>query len=526
MVSRQPIRISLATRFPHGIPQNDLSDLVSYIEEIGAQKQEYHDYALLSVSEDQQSMVIAPVEWWKNATTPGEEGEHWDLPWSLTLIHKDLHVEHPGMVLTSMNPTTREIRWAALDTRMLTVRNLVAKTLKRKPWDVEILHAPDGGWILRCLDWIGTQPYVPLLYDHSLHQLAQQPPVGAPGWFIKTYPEHGLIMIHPSHLPTFPPRIPMPHRIWEHPSFRHLCFGEKLPAAGRKHGEDAYIDLKESPGILIAGASNGGKTTLITSIIAGFLAAGGRLVFCDQKGKSADYQRWRPWLEPNTWGCDGLSSTAAVLRQYSQPGGIIDQRMTMIMHEGKTNWWELPEEKQKEYPLTLLIADEVAQYASPIHCPAGDKNSPDMIQLHHEQALHLSCYRSLLTISQTARSAGICFLYAAQTATAQNGLDPSIRTNLTAKILVGEDANPHHEFTTPCPRVPLNVIESGVGKGTGVYEISGQSNSVYKAYYDDDPHTGRGWADLLADRLAHYRTPEGTTTSGTISEETIQRLLP
>ncbi|MCT6839204.1 MAG: cell division protein FtsK, partial [Bifidobacteriales bacterium] len=130
-----------------------------------------------------------------------------------------------------------------------------------------------------------------------------------------------------------------------------------------------------------------------------------------------------------------------------------------------------------------------------------------------------------------ARFAGICFLYSAQYANQQNGLDPSVRVNLAAKILPGEkvpDRVIDLVLSDPkgAPRVPQNVIRDKVGTGSGVAEITGQESFVYKSFYEDDHDKGLEWSDILRERLESIRPhPEGSD-EGVVPWSEITRLLP
>lgn len=527
---RKTISMPLATRFPEtrvGDPASFVA-LDSFIEELGAQKPEYENYCIHSITGTGETLkaVLAPCETWEQAVYPGTITEQWEMKWDEKFIRKDIFQEHPGMELTGMDPYTRSISYAPLTPQALHARNTIAAQLKYKPQDVETIPLVDGGWCFRLKNQDGTKPYIPSKHDPIMDITSQLPQVGGKGWWWKTVMNTStLIFIHPGILPTFPKTIPMKTDAWQHPSLEHILYGVKLPVKGRKYGEDAYINLKTTPGILVCGASNGGKTTLINSIIFGVLAAGGNLAIIDDKGSAPDYQGWRPWLENDMWGGDSPENAAACLKQFTAPGGMYETRMQRIGEAGKANWWEMDDQWRRENPLWLVVADEVAQYAAPVKKLSGDKDNPDVLESAYRQNLHNSAYSSLLRLAQVARKAGICFLYAAQSATSQNGLDPSVRNNLSAKICVGANADPATTFTNKYPLVPANVKEEGVAVGTGVAEIAGQNDYVYKAYFETG-EDGQDWGQLLAERLTMIRPPAGDENSGKMLESRILQLVP
>ena len=113
-------------------------------------------------------------------------------------------------------------------------------------------------------------------------------------------------------------------------------------------------------------------------------------------------------------------------------------------------------------------------------------------------------------ISQKARFAGICFLYASQSATAPNGLDPSVRTNLSSRIIVGAKVadsvrdNVLNDAKS-APKVGEYLISSGVSVGTGVCELGGKEACVYKSFYVDDKAHGLEFSDILRQHLMQRR---------------------
>ena len=61
--------------------------------------------------------------------------------------------------------------------------------------------------------------------------------------------------------------------------------------------------------------------------------------------------------------------------------------------------------------------------------------------------------------------------------------------------------------------------------GTGVAEIAGQNDYVYKAYFETG-EDGQDWGQLLAERLTMIRPPVGDETSGKMLESRILQLVP
>ena len=519
------ITFNISKQLPGFNPERDMPALVSYVEEIIARNPDLKDYALCSIAEDGKKASICPA--WKigGERYPGEVEEKGFVgriaPKS---IEKYLSEEHPDFFLTDLDEARRTIRYAKLDHNTLAARSLFASALKRKPWHIRVLKGIDGGWIIRLNSTHPDEPYVASKYGRALDEAIRQHGVGEEGWWHKDYPEWNTVIVHPGRLPTFPKAVAMPEF---KPEIRFSYFGMKLPEKGRKWGEWLKNDWKDAPGVLVSGQSNGGKSVLINSLIFGFLAGGGRLVVCDDEGKSADFDWARPWVEEKGWGCEGIESCAAALENLFRN---MEERGRFIKEKGKQNWWELEEEDKAKYPLTLLVADEIPQWASPVSVPPGlSRDDPTRIKLEYRKSICATSFLSLQDVAKKARYTGICFLYSAQKPDEKNGLGPAVRLNLASKIMVGDKLAKSLKDvmnSDSIPPFPANLREEGVAKGCGICEIGNENPCVYKAFYEEDAKLGKTWADILSLRLRKTVPPRGSKDQGKISWEEILSLVP
>ena len=519
------ITFNISEQLPGFDPVKDMPALVSYVEEIIARNPNLKDYALCAIANDKKSASICPA--WKigGDRYPGEVEERGFVGrMAPKSIEKYLSEEKPGFFLTDMDEARRTIWYAKLDHNTLAARALFASALKRKPWNIRVLKGIDGGWVIRLNSSHPDEPYVRSKYGKALDEAIRQHGVGEEGWWHKDYPEWNTVIVHPGRLPTFPKSVSMPDFP---PEIRFSYFGMKLPEKGRKWGEWLKNDWKDAPGVLVSGQSNGGKSVLINSLIFGFLAGGGRLVVCDDEGKSADFDWARPWVEEKGWGCEGIESSAAALENLLRH---MEERGKFIKEKGKQNWWELDDGDKARYPLTLLVADEIPQWASPVSVPPGlSRDDPTRIKLEYRKAICATSFLSLQDIAKKARYTGICFLYSAQKPDEKNGLGPAVRLNLASKIMVGDKlAKSLKEVMNSdvIPPFPSNLREEGVAKGCGICEIGNDNPCIYKAFYEEDPASGKTWADILFSRLKEKMPPRGGKDQGEISWEEILSLIP
>ena len=519
-------KVKLPEGFDHTNEQH-MVKLNTQIQEKAAKDKSLSGYTIYNIDEDRGWAWLAPIGM-DHDEIQGDvkyyivDVSHAQNPKETAKYYEE---NNPGYFMTDLNPVKRQITLERLDEKTLSARRIFANVIGVNPWQVRVTSTPERGWKIRIRKDAAT--WVQSKYGKAMQEAVER--VGKPGWWFKADPESNVVMVYPGTLPTFPSKVPMPEEVWKHPTRDRAYFGVKLPERGRKSGEPAWIEWKDSPGILISGASNGGKSVLINSIIYNHLAAGGDLAVVDDMDKSGDFAWCAPWIHQYCNGCTGIESSAAVLKHIME---ICAERAEYIREKNKMSWYGLDEEDKSRYPLLLLVCDEIAQWAVPPKIPTGLKpDNPDLIRAKYEAAVKSACFTTLLKISQKARFAGICFLYSAQYANQQNGLDPSVRVNLTAKILPGEkvsDSIFDNVLNDPknAPHVPQNVVRDGVGRGSGVAEITGQESFVYKGYYENDPDRGLEWSDILRERLESIRPhPEGSD-EGVVPWSEITRLVP
>lgn len=539
MADSRKKKIPLRKFFPNGFDKTNPDDMMALtvlIQEKAAQNPEYDGYTVYRVDDEGMYAIIAPMDEDNiSEINEGVKAVKLDIarcadPAAQKKTVQQMETEYPGYsVVDFVRLSNKEgmVLMQQLDEKTVSTRRIIANVLglNKQPWNIRVSRTPENGWKIRIKE--GAVTYQASKFDVKMQEAVET--IGKPGWFFKANPETGVIMIYPGVLPTFPKTIPVPKKVWDTRDNRRSYFGMKLPEKGRETGDLLYNDWKDGPGVLVAGASNGGKSVVINSLIYGHLAGGGDLIIVDDEDKAADFRWCRPWVMDMGWGCDGIESCAAVLRHVMD---LCSQRAEVIKRYNTENWWGLPDEAKKQYPPILLVCDEISQWAVAPKIPTGlDKDNPDLIRAKYENAIQSASFISLLKISQKARFAGIRFLYAAQSATAQAGLDPKVRINLSSKILLGQKVQDSIRENVlndakHAPTVPENVIAEGRGIGTGVAELAGQEAVVYKGFYEDDHAHGKSYSDILKEHLQDIRPAPGNEESGHLSWAQIIQILP
>lgn len=518
-------KLPLAKVFPDGFDEtnpDDMKKLTVKIQEFASTHKGFDDYALYRV--DNEFAFIAPADY----TPGGDDGSNMiglDIDYGRERAAqkktvKDLENKNRGWTVTefvfsSYHPEKVYVRMEQLDDKTLYARQQFAAALSVEPWEIRVTKASDGGWRIQLSDRIA---YVHSRYDSRMQETVET--VGAPGWFFNASPKKRLITVHPGELPTFPPSIPYPRDA--KPDLKHLWFGMKLPDPGRETGELTAVNLKTGPGILVAAATNNGKSVVINSVIASALMAGCDVVICDTLNKSVDFEWCRDWVLK--WGCDSPEANGASLQWVMDE---CNRRAEIIRRYKVESWFGLPDEERAKMPFILVVGDELAQWAGSVTIPKADKNSPTRIAKEYEANIHAFCQDRILKITQTARFTGIGFLFAAQSVRLQDGLDPGVRTNLTTVISPGRSTDRTVEErlggSKALPAYP-DYIEGQNAVGMGYTSLSGNPPCIYKGFYEEEP--GRSYSQILRDMVMAVRPVDHDENRGRWSWSDIVRLVP
>lgn len=162
--------------------------------------------------------------------------------------------DYPGYTLTVFHPYTGEALLERIPDEWRRVRGQVAAALKLHDWDVRVTPNDDGGWHIVLDEGVVYQPAV---MDARMQEACET--VGRIGWWFQADAEHGCIDIHPGEPPTFPKLVDFPFdRLGDSATRDRMPFGVQ-PARPGETARPAVVDWTQSPGLLVAGLSGGGK---------------------------------------------------------------------------------------------------------------------------------------------------------------------------------------------------------------------------------------------------------------------------
>jgi hypothetical protein len=379
-------------------------------------------------------------------------------------------------VLTKLTPETARCRGAA------------ALALGVKPWEVQVAPRKDGGFDLEL-----PRTYMPSKHYSKLEEVATGV-VGNDGWYVRVNAQKLTASIIPSAPPTFPGMIPTPMDSvvkFDHTNKEtfKIPLGMKLPAAGETVGETFALDMNAGAHAQLGGISGGGKTVLLNCYLATWLAKGAELAIIDLPTKSADFEWCKDFVRPGGWGCASPAQSAVAIRLIMDEG---ERRSAHIKAHGVNDWKLLP--KNAALKPLVVIVDELTGLFALEAVPKAGKDAPQLLKDMADEANRTNLFKEILKngikrVAAELRFTGVFLMLATQVASANTGIDPSLRTNLHHKLLMGAkptEGNRRLVFSDPerVPLVPENVrTDGGASRGVGSTEPEGDEPSVFKSYY-------------------------------------------
>ncbi len=395
--------------------------------------------------------------------------------------------QHPGYYLARFDPFLGKAIMLQMTDDEVRCRGAIANVLGVQPWEVMVVARRGGGFDLQL-----PNRYTPSKHDEKLTEVAEEI-VGTPGWYHRIDARTLRGAIIPSDPPTFPGSIPYPFKA-KLPKFSlhgndwsRVPIGMKLPKPGQKKGDLFYLDMLVGAHSQLVGTSGSGKSVTINAYLAGMLARGAELVIVDLPSKSVDFQWCKKYVREGGWGCDSLAGAVAALAMVMEEGS---RRADILKKHGVTKWTELPDSYSESFRPILVVADELTGLFFPEEEPKGlPKDHPLRLEAQDINLQKQVLKKYIKRIAAELRFVGVSLFISSQVASVNTGIDPSLRTNLHHKIILGPKATDNNRRLVlmdadGSPRVPGHVIaDEDAAKGTGVAEPEGQAPTVFKSFY-------------------------------------------
>lgn len=204
---------------------------------------------------------------------------------------------------------------------------------------------------------------------------------------------------------------------------------------------------------------------------------------------SVDFAWCKKFVRDGGWGCKDMASAVTALALVMEEG---ERRAKIIGEHKVTKWTELPASYTDEFKPIVVIVDELTGLFYPEEEPKQlPKDHPLRVEAQEINLQKALLKKYIKRIAAELRFVGVSLLLSSQVASANTGIDPSLRTNLHHKVLMGAkptDGNRRLVLSNPerVPQVPANVQgDSAASRGTGAAEPEGQAACVFKSYYAD-----------------------------------------
>lgn len=255
-----------------------------------------------------------------------------------------------------------------------------------------------------------------------------------------------------------------------------------VPFATGVDGEYIEYDWKDSPHLLIVGATGGGKSVSLQSLIYGALVRGADLYVADPSKGGADFKFAVPWMRAFA---DTIDDTAAMLdAAYAE----VERRKDLNSAHGVGSYRELPDDVRP--PHSVVVLDEFTSLIQKdkVRKPDSDED-PDVLRDYEEAVARNAAIDRIGgrvgRIAREARSAGFTLILATQRLTAAilddlpNAKD--LRTNM-ARILLGKATFGEMQSALKNPLAAPDLGEV-VPAGRGLFEPMAGPTEIIQSWF-------------------------------------------
>lgn len=407
--------------------------------------------------------------------------------------------QNPGWEMTRFDPYLATATLAKMDADTSRCRRAVAVALGVKPWHVEVERTADGGFELTMPD-----TYVASKHDEKLDEVAATV-VGRLGWTFRGDPATRTGRIVPGDPPSFPSTIhfdfsqtPDRDRAVETGEWARVPLGMLLPASGSDPDKVLTTVFDVASHMQISGISGGGKSVVLTNLIAGALARGWELAIVDAIKTGVDFADFENYVRDAGWGCESLAEAVTVLKMAYEEGV---RRKKLVKEHRVQKWSQIPAAEGVR-PL-LVVVDEVSSLLANEPVPKIAKDDPLVLEVQERNLLRSTALNIMGKIARELRFVGVSLVISSQVSSTATGVPTEMRTNLGQKILLGAnptDNNRRLALASPdmVPEVPPHVAADadGAARGVGVFEFETINPGVFKGFFAPPPDFS-AWLDKI-----------------------------
>lgn len=263
--------------------------------------------------------------------------------------------------------------------------------------------------------------------------------------------------------------------------FAGVDASKAIPFATGVDGEYIEYDWKDSPHLLIVGATGGGKSVSLQSLIYGALARGADLYVADPSKGGADFKFAVPWMKAFA---DTVEDTSAMLdAAYAE----VVRRKNLNSKYAAGNYRELPEDVRP--PHAVVVLDEFTSLIAKDKVRKPDSDDPEVLRDYEANMAKNAAIDNIGSkvgrIAREARSAGFTLLLATQRLTAKlledlpGGAD--LRTNM-ARMILGKATFGELQSALKNPMAAPDLGEI-VPPGRGMFEPMAGPTEIIQSWF-------------------------------------------
>lgn len=279
--------------------------------------------------------------------------------------------------------------------------------------------------------------------------------------------------------------------------FEEVDRSKGIPFATGIDGECIAYNPRVDPHLLVAGASGGGKSVTLQSILYGAIVRGWDVYVADPTKGAADFRFAEPYARAMT--VDAFEAAAMMKAVYAE----VVRRKNLNSQHGVGNYRDLPEEIRPAHMLVMIDEFTSLMGADPVPKASDDPtmdHERDLIIASNQAKTEIGVYAG--KCAREARSAGLTLVLATQKLSAKL-LDTipgagDLKVNLS-RMLLGKATNGDRMSAL---RAPFEAPELGdsVPPGRGLWETTEGAAKVMQGWYD--PREQALLSEQLAERLA------------------------
>lgn len=307
------------------------------------------------------------------------------------------------------------------------IRDIIATRLQTEPWNVKVaVRRHVDGHIDDITVWTRAGSKDPDKALEDWQFIVGELPGGSNGWRIHQDRENGVTVLTWGPVRSLPPTVPLasilPSR-WDRGNWRRIPLG--LDSAGKV----VAWEPGEIPHTLVAGPTGAGKSIQLSSMLAAWVACGGRYVVIDPVRRAADFVAMKAGA--SAWAVT-LADAADVLTELYAEGV---RRMQLWLDHSKSKWSDLPQsviEAENIWPI-LVVIDEYVSLVTPEQEQKELGKDHPLLVASQTNNRHRATIRGMVDkIARELRPAGIHLDLATQRPDVDNkdGLSGSTRAQL------------------------------------------------------------------------------------------------